>query len=287
MLAHKLDQTDEFEALEAAVRETPRGRAFLDEFARRLRATETDRVLNAIERLSSAGGSAEPAPPTHLDVLRRELETMAASIAQTRREIAAIKPDAPSNSRIIQATEELDFVVRSTERATAEILTAAERIQMMAGEFKEKGVEQELCDELENHATNLMLACSFQDLTGQRMTKVVNALRYLEQRVNTMIEIWGITPDDATKAKDIAPIDKRPDAHLLNGPAREGEGVAQDDVDRLLNAVENGEHVAAPPPAAQNDVAAPAPATAAADPLPEPVADAPTASQDDIDQLFK
>jgi len=116
---------------------------------------------------------------------------MAASIAQTRREIAAIKPDAPSNSRIVQATEELDFVVRSTERATAEILTAAERIQAMAGEFKEKGGDEELCNELETHATNLMLACSFQDLTGQRMTKVVNALRYLEQRVNTMIEIWA------------------------------------------------------------------------------------------------
>jgi len=116
---------------------------------------------------------------------------MAASIAQTRREIAAIKPDAPSNSRIVQATEELDFVVRSTERATAEILTAAERIQAMAGEFKEKGDDEELCNELETHATNLMLACSFQDLTGQRMTKVVNALRYLEQRVNTMIEIWA------------------------------------------------------------------------------------------------
>jgi chemotaxis protein CheZ len=281
MLAHKLDQTDEFEALEAAVRETPRGRTFLDEFARRLRAAETDRVLDAIQRLSGAGNSPEPAPPTHLDVLRRELETMAASIAQTRREIAAIKPDAPSNSRIIQATEELDFVVRSTERATAEILTAAERIQAMAGEFKEKGGEQELCDELETHATNLMLACSFQDLTGQRMTKVVNALRYLEQRVNTMIEIWGINKDDAAKANNIAPIDARPDAHLLNGPAREGEGVAQDDVDRLLNAVENGE-VPASPPAPENENGAPA----VDSPAPEPVADT-VASQDDIDQLFK
>jgi chemotaxis regulatin CheY-phosphate phosphatase CheZ len=103
----------------------------------------------------------------------------------------------------------------------------------------------------------LMVACSFQDLTGQRMTKVVNALRYLEQRVNTMIEIWGITPEDAAKVKQQLN-DTRPDAHLLNGPAREGEGVAQDDVDRLLN----------------GDGAAPVPANA-------------TASQDDIDALFK
>lgn len=250
MFALDSDTSDEFHVLESAVRQTSRGRAFLDEFARRLRATETDRVLNAIERLSSA--QTDRVSSGHLDVLRRELETMAATIAQTRREIAAIKPETSGNNRIIQATEELDFVVRSTERATADILTAAEGIQTMAGDLRGKGVDAGACDELETHATNLMVACSFQDLTGQRMTKVVNALRYLEQRVNTMIEIWGITPEDSAKAPQYA-TDSRPDAHLLNGPAREGEGVAQDDVDRLLQ----GEGATV------------------------------TASQDDIDALFK
>lgn len=251
MNAFKFESVDDdFDALERAVRETTRGRTFLDEFARRLRAVETNRVLEAIERLTSL--QQERMTTTHLDFLRRELETMAASIAQTRREIAAIKPDAPGNNRIVQATEELDFVVRSTERATAEILTTAEHIQTLAGELRTAGLDAAHCDALDTHATNLMVACSFQDLTGQRMTKVVNALRYLEQRVNSMIEIWGINPEDAAKVVH-APMDKRPDAHLLNGPAREGEGVDQADVDRLLNEA----------PAAT------------------------TASQDDIDALFK
>ena len=255
MHAFKLDQADGFNALESAVRETARGRAFLDEFARRLRAAETDRVLSAIDRLSQVHN--DRAASGHLDVLRRELETMSASIAQTRREIAAIKPESAGNNRIVQATEELDFVVRSTERATAEILTAAEGIQAIAGNLKAKGVDTAVCDELETHATNLMIACSFQDLTGQRMTKVVNVLRYLEQRVNTMIEIWGSTPEEASKLKPHL-VDTRPDGHLLNGPAREGEGVAQHDVDRLLNEAAAGS----------------APANT-------------TASQDDIDALFK
>jgi chemotaxis protein CheZ len=254
MHAFQLDHADGFDALESAVRDTARGRAFLDEFARRLRAAETDRVLSAIERLSQVQN--ERTSSGHLDVLRRELEMMSASIAQTRREIAAIKPETSGNNRIVEATEELDFVVRSTERATAEILTAAEGIQSLAGNLKSKGVDATVCDELETHATNLMIACSFQDLTGQRMTKVVNVLRYLEQRVNTMIEIWGITPEEAAKVKPHL-TDARPDAHLLNGPAREGEGVAQHDVDRLLN---------------ETGTAAPANTTA---------------SQDDIDALFK
>jgi chemotaxis regulatin CheY-phosphate phosphatase CheZ len=251
MHALKLADAGQLDLLERAVRETARGRAFLDAYARRLRAEDTDRVLNAIARLGD-----ERTSTGQLDVLRRELEMMAASIAQTRREIAAIKPEAAGNNRIVEATEELDFIVRSTERATAEILTAAEGIQSIAGDLRSTGAQISFCDDLETHATNLMVACSFQDLTGQRVTKVVNALRYLEQRVNAMIEIWGINPDEAVKAH-AHPRDTRPDAHLLNGPAREGEGVAQADVDRLLN-----------------DASAAAPAGA-------------TASQDDIDQLFK
>lgn len=247
----------QFEALEQAVRETSRGRAFLDEFAKRVRASDTDRILTAVSDLKNT--LTETVTTPNVDVLRRELETMAASIAQTRREIASIRPEGPGNNRIVKATEELDFVVKSSERATSEILTSAERILDIVGELKSRGVQDPLCDELDMHGTNLMTACSFQDLTGQRMSKVVNTLRYLEIRVNSMIEIWGITPEDAAK-QQIAAAPDRPDAHLLNGPAREGEGVGQDDIDRLLN----------------GEVEEPA----------QPVPGSP-ASQDDIDALFQ
>ena len=85
----------------------------------------------------------------------------------------------------------------------------------------------------------ILMACSFQDITGQRTTKVVNTLRYLEQRVNAMIEIWGIESMDGAKPPLHAapPDDQRPDSHLLNGPALEG-GVSQDDVDALLAGLE-------------------------------------------------
>jgi chemotaxis regulatin CheY-phosphate phosphatase CheZ len=260
MSALPLEQTpDYFDALERAVRETPRGQAFLNEFARRVRSNDTDRVLGAIELLK--GSLAETITASSMDVLRRELETMAASIAQTRKEIASIKPEGPGNNRIVTATEELDHVVKSTEKAAAEILSSAERVLAIAQEFKDKGINDPLCNELEEQGTTLLMACSFQDLTGQRMTKVVNTLRYLETRVNAMIEIWGITAQDAEKIVQ-QHIESKPDGHLLNGPAKDGEGVAQDDIDRLLNG-EQGE---------TSEVAA----------LPNG-----PASQDDIDQLFK
>ena len=41
----------DFELIEAAVRETERGRWFLDEFARRIRTSDTEALIRAIDRL--------------------------------------------------------------------------------------------------------------------------------------------------------------------------------------------------------------------------------------------
>jgi chemotaxis protein CheZ len=276
-------QDSEFAALESAMRETSRGAWFLDEYARRMRGADTDRIFTSIEKLSAL--LTDKAQASQFDILRHELEAMASGIAQTRREIASIKPaegEPPGSDRIVAATEELDLVLRSTENATAEILTAAEALQALSGEFRKNGGDAAFCDEIDNHSTNLMLACSFQDLTGQRMSKVVNALRYIEQRVNSMIEIWGVTKDDA---KEAAPqIDGRPDAHLLNGPQKDGEGVDQAAIDRMLN----GGDAPATPVAEPASAPAPAPAPKPA-PAPEAKADAAPAaksSQNDIDALF-
>ena len=219
-----------YEELEAAVLQTPRGRWFLREFAARNRQADTlvtlksiDRLLNAVKHEASLGP---------VEILRRELHEMSQAIAQTRREIAAIKPSDPSHNRIMAATEELDAIVTATERATGDILTAAERLQELAQTLREQGATERQCDELTALATNILVACSFQDLTGQRTTKVVNVLRYLEQRVNAMIDIWGV--DGVTPVEDEK--DTNPDHQLLSGPAREGEGVSQEDIDRLLSA---------------------------------------------------
>ncbi len=94
------------------------------------------------------------------------------------------------------------------------------------------GVPAVLCDTLDNEVMNIFTACSFQDITGQRTTKVVNALRYIEQRVMALMGLWGledIAPDELPPES----VDHRPDAHLLNGPS--DDGVNQDDVDRMLN----------------------------------------------------
>ena len=142
-----------------------------------------------------------------------------------RREIASLKPP----SQIIAATVELEQVVSATERATSDILQAAEKVQEVAWTLREKGVEADACETLDRRATDIYTACSFQDITGQRMEKVVKVLHFIEQRLNAIIEVCG-----TSGAEEILPSPDMSDAELLNGPLPEGKGLKQDDVDRVL-----------------------------------------------------
>jgi len=81
------------------------------------------------------------------------------------------------------------------------------------------------------------MACSFQDITGQRTDKVVQALRFLEARINSMMEIWQL--GEVAPAAKLEIEDSRPDAHLLNGPQMDGSALEQNDIDAMI--VDTGE----------------------------------------------
>ena len=227
-------QLDEaFEAMKAAMLETSRGAWFLERYLREAYGQSHQEILASLQSMRVAGAT-KPGDGK-IEYLRHELQEMAASILETRREIAAIKPKSNGDNRIMAATEELDAIVSSTERATSEILGVAERFQDAIERLRESGADEKLCDELDEGTISIFMACSFQDITGQRTTKVVNVLRYLEARVNAMVQIWGDTKEVAPNAAAMKPDDERPDAHLLNGPQMEGEGVSQEDIDRMLS----------------------------------------------------
>lgn len=222
----------DYEAIEEALMQSARGRWFLAEFSTRNRSADTRMLLDAISRLEST--ILKPQSEQTKDTrIRHDLIEMAEAIAQTRKEIAAMRPADQDDSQFSNATEELDAIVEATEKATSDILEAAEDIQETAWQMRENGVDGESCDKLDARATDIYTACSFQDLTGQRTSKVVKALTFLENRVRSMIDIWGL---DDIEIKHTTLNEDRPDAHLLNGPARNGEGVDQSDVDQMLEA---------------------------------------------------
>jgi chemotaxis protein CheZ len=220
----------DYEAIEGAVMETARGRWFLAEYARRNRHADTSMLLRALDRIEAAMRGESSVEP--VERIRFDLVEMAKAIARTKTEIAAMKPDADHHGKFGEASEELDSVVQQTEAATSDILACAERIQEMAWTLREQGLEAEVCDLLDAKATEVYTACSFQDLTGQRTRKVIGVLRYLEGRINAMIEIWGLDGAMAAEAAESRAVGNG--ITLLNGPARPGQGLDQADVDMVM-----------------------------------------------------
>jgi chemotaxis regulatin CheY-phosphate phosphatase CheZ len=220
----------DYEAIEAAVMETARGRWFLAEYARRNRHADTTMLLKALDRIEGVIRGERSVEP--VDRIRFDLVEMSKAIARTKTEIAAMKPDADHHGKFGEATEELDSVVQATEAATSDILECAERIQEIAWTLREQGLDAGVCDLLDAKATEVYTACSFQDLTGQRTRKVIGVLRYLEGRINAMIEIWGLDGAMAAEAAEKRAVNAG--KALLNGPARPGHGLDQADVDMVM-----------------------------------------------------
>ncbi len=160
----------------------------------------------------------------------QELEELAQYIQAARAEIAAIRPDEIRGDYISSATDELDAVVDATEDATGRILDAAENIQSIAGDLAEP-VQSQLID----HVTRIFEASNFQDITGQRIGKVVRTLKHIESKIEALIAVLG---EEVERAKSSAAEAAAPrpmtDRDLLNGPQMPSNAIDQDEIDRLL-----------------------------------------------------
>jgi len=194
-----------------------------------------------------------------------EFRDLSDYIDNARTEIASLVPTDIKSSRLPRAGLELDAIVKSTEDATNGIMEAAEAIMAIDSTDMEgyKAAVEAECMRIFEH-------CSFQDITGQRISKVVETLQHIENRIDALKDIWGV---DQRDARIDAPKDD--DSHLLRGPALEGEGIDQTEVDELIGgkagkaeAVEEAA-VEAPEPTAVPEVKAPA---VEAKPAPKPQA---------------
>jgi chemotaxis protein CheZ len=83
-----------------------------------------------------------------------------------------------------------------------------------------------------NEVTKILEACSFQDITGQRITKVVKSLKTIDEKVSRLLEILEdkIPGLPVSEEQD----NRSADAKLMNGPAAPDKAVSQADIDKLL-----------------------------------------------------
>jgi len=177
-----------------------------------------------------------PQKAAEVSMLKTELRALAVCIEHTKAEIAALKPKDAEEDRLISVTFELDAIVSSTERATEQILEASERIESIGREIQAHATDSyvsRLVEDISETIGTIFEACNFQDITGQRITKVVKTLKYVEARINAMIDIWG--PDNiADVSPKIVEEHRDDDSKLLNGPQLENKGISQDEIDKLF-----------------------------------------------------
>jgi chemotaxis protein CheZ len=166
-----------------------------------------------------------------------EFEYIAKFIQKARDEISDLQPNEIRQERIPGASIELDAVVRDTEQATEAIMSEAEGL--LAKEPTDLAAYKAEVDEA---MMRIIEGCAFQDLTGQRVTKVIATLRHIEERVSQFADALGVK-DTAHKE---TPEERRKRELLLNGPAVNGPSTSQNDIDSMFESAGG--------PATQNDI---------------------------------
>ncbi len=169
--------------------------------------------------------------------IKDELLIIHTAIDRTKREIATLHATGVHSDEW-RVKHQLDAVVAGTEQATQTILNMVEDIDQFATTLIETGqsdAEKSLGRAIQDRVVRVFEACNFQDITGQRISKVVNTWKFIESHVADMMEIWGGAGAFKNLVPEVAP-EHEGDAQLLNGPKLDGADghVSQDDIDALF-----------------------------------------------------
>ena len=175
--------------------------------------------------------------------LYKEVVDLAKFIETAKQEIAALQPAEIRDEHIRTATDELDAVIGATEKATFAIFDACDAIGAIAGQ-----TDADSSAKLNDQITKIYEACNFQDITGQRISKVVRTLKHIESKVDMIVAAFGsevrqnhaprlakLAAEEAEAAVHYEPMSAdEAEQQLLHGPQLPGNAMDQDEIDRLL-----------------------------------------------------
>jgi len=169
-------------------------------------------------------------------VYKNELEVILAAVKRTTAEAGVLGADVVDCEQTARASRELQAIVAGTERATQTILQAAEEIEQTASTLSSvlrSGHEQGLAQDIQDRIVKIFEACNFQDLTGQRVAKVVATLKFIEDHVARLQAIWtGIERFNPI----VLDLVDAPERRYLNGPQLlDDRGYStQDEIDEMF-----------------------------------------------------
>ena len=194
------------------------------------RAALIDRLQGALDALESGDEAAWKREVDHLAALRTRpmmqgLSRLARELGQALGELPTVPEEA---GELDDACSRLDHVVEMTEKASHRTLDLVEECRLLANQLRDGGLNQDqgaLMDKMRHNLTELSLAQSYQDLSGQIIRRVAGIVR----RVHEGFGALGLPPKSTEQKKDDGG---------LTGPAVKGldrHAVSQDDADDLLS----------------------------------------------------
>ncbi len=197
--------------------------------ARKPRASANVRKNDALnDILETSAAPQEPAGD--IKQIVQELCAVADYVSHIKKEIGALRANDLYRTRLPGAHDELGNVVTATASATNTIMSAAEEILG----YQEEDFEA-YRTQVQTKVLEIFEACSFQDITGQRISRVVEHLAQVEKRLSHFAAAVNARDGDASPDIEETARQKRRELLLLNGPADEGNGVSQNDIDSLFD----------------------------------------------------
>ncbi|TWA71174.1 chemotaxis protein CheZ [Azospirillum brasilense] len=200
-------------------------------------AVDNSDVIRAISDLGAKLDRFLTMDAQQIDQIQVEIADISGRIKATKVEMAAIRHPLAGDDKFVQASQELNAVVSATEAATNTIMACAEELEEVVHELKSslpEGYHADRVNDMNDVIVRIYEACNFQDLTGQRITKVVRALSFIEERVDAMMSHWN---KREFEAMPLPPTVTKMDETLeLHGPADHQEmgNISQADIDALF-----------------------------------------------------
>lgn len=165
----------------------------------------------------------------NVDTLYKEVWELSRDIVQARAQIGELRPRALRQEDLPRAYEEMHEIVRTTEEASNAIMGSAETILEAAPD----NLDSDFRDLVQKSCQQIFESCAFQDLTGQRINKVMSTLRLIDEHLEALQKLLGAKFEDP----EAEPVSDKEGGEVLSGPALEGEGVSQDDIDKMFDSM--------------------------------------------------
>ncbi|NQU57806.1 MAG: hypothetical protein HQ513_11265 [Rhodospirillales bacterium] len=166
----------------------------------------------------------------------RGRQTLKGRMADIRQALTSLGVRNGHEDLFLSTLEQLDALGDEIAGATDRMMTATETIQDAAtaigAKSKERATKNQL-KKIDKGCGDVFEACSFQDITGQRLGKITRTVTVIEDSVRTVSALAG-GKGKGRVGKSHA-IDRMDGNVALEGPQIDGPAVSQDEINKLFD----------------------------------------------------